>query len=360
MTTDCVGGVWQYAVELTRQLDRLGHDVVLASMGGTLTEAHRREVRGLRRAVLHESQLRLEWMSDAWEDVETAGEWLDALLQEHDCELLHFNCFGPAARPWSVPTLLVLHSCVDSWWRATHGTEPGEEWDAYHECVAHALDYSSHVAAPTLAALADMIACYPEAAFRARASVVYNGIETNDWPVGLSTTRNFVLGAGRVWDEGKNLAALMHAADDLPCPVLIAGACAGERAGESKAIMLKHVARARLASYYRRALVFAHPAHYEPCGLAVLEAALSGCALVLGDIPTLRELWGPVAVFVDPDDTAALRAAIARLAAAPEQAAEMGRRARRHALRYSGRTMALSYLSIYESLLSHPRRQGAA
>ncbi len=31
------------------------------------------------------------------------------------------------------------------------------------------------------------------------------------------------------------------------------------------------------------------PARYEPFGLSVLEAALSGCALVLGDIPSLRE-----------------------------------------------------------------------
>ena len=33
------------------------------------------------------------------------------------------------------------------------------------------------------------------------------------------------------------------------------------------------------------------PARYEPFGLSILEAALSGCALVLGDLPSLRELW---------------------------------------------------------------------
>ncbi len=42
---------------------------------------------------------------------------------------------------------------------------------------------------------------------------------------------------------------------------------------------------------YARAAIFAHPARYEPFGLSVLEAALSGCALVLGDISSLRELW---------------------------------------------------------------------
>ena len=38
-------------------------------------------------------------------------------------------------------------------------------------------------------------------------------------------------------------------------------------------------------------------------GFSVLEAALSGCALVLGDIPSLREIWGDAALFVPPDDT---------------------------------------------------------
>ena len=37
---------------------------------------------------------------------------------------------------------------------------------------------------------------------------------------------------------------------------------------------------------------------YEPFGLAVLEAAQAGCALVLSDIPTFRELWDGAALFV--------------------------------------------------------------
>jgi hypothetical protein len=46
------------------------------------------------------------------------------------------------------------------------------------------------------------------------------------------------------------------------------------------------------------------PARYEPFGLSVLEAALSGCALVPGDIASLRGNWDGVAEFVCPDDAA--------------------------------------------------------
>ncbi len=63
------------------------------------------------------------------------------------------------------------------------------------------------------------------------------------------------------------------------------------------------------------AAIFAHPARYEPFGLAVLEAAMAGCALVLGDIPTLRELWDGAAVFVAPGRPDRLGEALAALAA---------------------------------------------
>jgi len=36
---------------------------------------------------------------------------------------------------------------------------------------------------------------------------------------------------------------------------------------------------------------------YEPFGLAPLEAALSRCAIVANDIPSLREVWGSAAMY---------------------------------------------------------------
>ena len=50
-----------------------------------------------------------------------------------------------------------------------------------------------------------------------------------------------------------------------------------------------------------RAAIYALPARYEPFGLSILEAALSGCALVIGDIPSLREIWADAALFVPSD-----------------------------------------------------------
>ena len=41
---------------------------------------------------------------------------------------------------------------------------------------------------------------------------------------------------------------------------------------------------AEVRNVINTASIYALPARYEPFGLSILEAALSGCALVLGDI----------------------------------------------------------------------------
>jgi glycosyltransferase involved in cell wall biosynthesis len=46
----------------------------------------------------------------------------------------------------------------------------------------------------------------------------------------------------------------------------------------------------------------------------VVEAALSGAALLLADIPTFRELWGGAALFVPPDDSSGWSRAVSILA----------------------------------------------
>jgi glycosyltransferase involved in cell wall biosynthesis len=107
-----------------------------------------------------------------------------------------------------------------------------------------------------------------------------------------------------------------------------------------------------MAEQFARAAVYALPARYEPFGQSVLEAALAGCALVLGDIPSLRELWEGVALFVPPDDPGALRAALESLIRDPSLRARLATDARRRALACSPDRMARGYLRVYGRVLS--------
>jgi len=171
-----------------------------------------------------------------------------------------------------------------------------------------------------------------------------------------------VLTAGRLWDEAKNVALLDRAAAALDWPVFAAGPLQGPDDGPrhfAHFSLLGALPPAALARWYAKAAVFASPARYEPFGLAVLEAAQAGAALVLGDIPSFREIWGEAAVFVDPEDAAGLAAALRALLAEPARAAALGAAARDRARRYPVAAMVQRTLDLYHRLLAPERLRRA-
>jgi glycosyltransferase involved in cell wall biosynthesis len=106
-----------------------------------------------------------------------------------------------------------------------------------------------------------------------------------------------------------------------------------------------------MAGLMGRASIFAHPARYEPFGLSVLEAALSGCALVVGDIEMLRENWSGAARFVSPDDPRALRTAISELIENPGERESLAAAARRRAELFSPEQHRDRYYSLYLEMM---------
>jgi glycosyltransferase involved in cell wall biosynthesis len=105
-----------------------------------------------------------------------------------------------------------------------------------------------------------------------------------------------------------------------------------------------------LLAQMQRAAIFVAPALYEPFGLGILEAAGCGCALVLSDITTLRELWRDAALFVEPGDACAVRDALNALCRDDGMRARLGAAARQRARRYSSVSMVRSYQRLYGDL----------
>ena len=81
-----------------------------------------------------------------------------------------------------------------------------------------------------------------------------------------------------------------------------------------------------------------------------MEAAQAGCALVLSDIATLRELWDDAALFVEPGDPAGYAAAFQRLFDDPAERRRLGARAKARSVRYSADRMSTAMLEIYRRL----------
>jgi glycosyltransferase involved in cell wall biosynthesis len=356
MTADPVGGVFTYALELARALAGTGATVSLATMGRRLATHQRREAAGVPGLSVFEKEYRLEWMKDPWPDVARAGDWLLRLEAITGADVVQINGFAHGALPWRAPAVVVGHSCVLSWWRAVRGEHAPHEWDRYRARCRAGLRAADAVLAPSRAMLR---ALEQDHGPLARASVVPNGRSPSF--VAPAAKAPFALAAGRLWDEAKNLAALDRAAARVSWPVLVAGDDGGPApAPGRRAIRLGPLPPPVLASWLALAAVYALPARYEPFGLSVLEAALAGCALVLGDIESLRENWDGLACFVDPDDDEALAAEIGRLCGSPAAAAEAGARARRRALELSPERMARGYREVYARVLGQGRSWSGA
>ena len=341
MTTDAVGGVWTYATELADALADEGVEVVLAALGPEPSAAQRagRE--------LHSCPGRLEWQEEPWEDVRRAGDWLLALAEEVRPDLVHLNGYAHGTLDWPVPALVVAHSCVLSWWEAVQGCPAPASWERYRAAVRSGLHGADALVAPTAAMLADLRRLYD---LEPGGEVIPNGI---DAPLSPAPKEPFVLAAGRLWDAAKALDVLDAAAADLSWPVLLAGDAGGSAPCHARA--LGGLAAGELHARMRRAAIFAHPARYEPFGLAALEAGLAGCALVLGDLPSLREVWGQAATYVAPGDPLALADALEELISDPRRRTELAERARSRALDYGAARMARRYARRYELIC---RRKG--
>jgi glycosyltransferase involved in cell wall biosynthesis len=355
MTADAVGGVWHYALELARGLTGSDVEVVLAVLGPPPAPEQRRAAASFDGLRLVHGDFALEWTPGAERDLDAAGSWLLELEARFAPDLVHINGFAHAALRWRAPTVVVAHSCVLSWWRAVHHSDAPAEWADYHRRTHAGLHAADLVVAPTRAFLQQVQALYGPLP---RTLWIPNGCAALQ--AGETAKEPLIFAAGRVWDQGKNLQALAAIAHRLAWPLAIAGPGAPQHGQTATAPWLGRLPRDEMRRWCARASVFVLPARYEPFGLAALEAAMAGCALVLGDIPTLWELWNGAALFVSPDDPEELVLALNALAADPQLLWLLGRLARSRAAGYSASRMTASYLSAYAGLLVAPHAAALA
>jgi glycogen synthase len=343
MTTDTLGGIHAYTLNLTRELAAAGWEIKLATMGPPPTPAQRAMLRSVPGLQLFESTYRLEWMEDPWRDVDAAGEWLLEIERQTRPDVVHLNGYCHAALPWNAPVIVTGHACLLSWWQAVFGESPPQHCAEYRFRVSRGLAAASALVTPTRAMQRSLAANYGALP---PAFVIGNGVRVEDWNAG--TKEPLFFATGRLWDRAKNLAMLDAIASELPWRVGIAGErCAIELPRSARIDLLGVLEQSELASRLSRAAVFIHPARYEPFGIAVVEAACSGCALVLGDLVTLREVWGDAAIYVDPSQPYQLLAAAQQLAGDHATRRELGRRARARARSYRIERSARAYIELY-------------
>ncbi|WP_347303555.1 glycosyltransferase family 4 protein [Croceibacterium sp. TMG7-5b_MA50] len=351
MTADTVGGVWQYATDLAAALVSRGDRVTIAVMGPSpdATQARNAAEGG---CALVDTGLPLDWLADGQQPVVDAAGLIARLAAEADVDLVH--CNSPAlvgAARWPAPVVAVAHSCIATWWQAARSEPLDPAFDWHRQMTRDGLLAADAVVVPSAGYAAAVQRTY---ALPALPLVVHNGraieaqVRTAD-----TDLAPFALTVGRLWDEVKGAAMLDRVAARIDLPFVAAGSTRAPHGGTITLHHLRHegaLPRSQLDALLQQRPIFVSAASFEPFGLAVLEAAAAGCALVLSDIPTFRELWDGAATFVSPDDEAGFAAAITALAAMPEQRRSLGDAAAERARRYTPDRMAAEMQAIYNRL----------
>jgi glycosyltransferase involved in cell wall biosynthesis len=150
---------------------------------------------------------------------------------------------------------------------------------------------------------------------------------------GRSNLPQLVLAGKQAWLYGDTLAAIEE-----------------ERLGGS-VVLPGYVSEADLPALYAGALCFAYPSFYEGFGLPPLEAMSCGAPVLTGNLTSLPEVVGDAGLTVDPFDTDAMAAALARLIDDDALRADLRERGLRRARRFDWRETARMTLQVYRRVL---------
>ena len=353
ITTDTVGGVWTYTKELAEGLIKRGHSVLLISMGRLPSPDQ--QAWTVRTKRLYNPSFRylatehpLEWMTNNSACYQGAEAVLAKQIERYSPDILHLNQFCYGALSTDIPKVVIAHSDVLSWSEAcgVHLPRRSPWFQHYARVVSQGLAGADAVVAPTRWMLSALCNHYAVPAQRA---VIANGRALPAPVVGASRKLQAVT-VGRVWDEGKNVQML----DDVlsPMPLIVAGELALESEPpftSSRLQLLGRLSEEDALALFAESAIYIATSRYEPFGLAPLEAALCGCAIVAHDIPSLREVWGQDALYFKSakELTHHLTSLHADAGAMARAADRAGIRARTY---YSQDKMIESYLAVYERL----------
>jgi glycosyltransferase involved in cell wall biosynthesis len=173
--------------------------------------------------------------------------------------------------------------------------------------------------------------------------------------------RPFVLALGTL-EPRKNLPRLIEAFAALPPAIrdgheLVLAGATGWGVRRTRRAIERHQPMVRalgwvpdddLAALYQACAAFCYPSLQEGFGLPVLEAMRSGAVVVAAGVPSLREVGGDAAMYVDPTDTAAISAGLQAALDPNGRRAEIARRARERAAKFSWEDTARGLLRELE------------
>jgi glycosyltransferase involved in cell wall biosynthesis len=355
LTTDTVGGVWTFTRELSEGLLALGHDVALVSFGRApvssqsawLAQTARRWSRSFD---YQPCDVPLEWMQENDTVFASGDKILHEVIRRFSPDIFHSSQFCWGALKLDLPKVITAHSDVMSWAAAAKpDLLNGSGWlDRYRNLVQRGLDGADAVVAPTR---------WMHHALRqhlhvnCRSEVIYNGRTMPACDTPERQRKLQAVTAGRLWDEAKGLSILRQITSSMP--VMLAGEASFDGAPmalPSAVTFLGRLGETELACLLQQSSVYIAASVYEPFGLAPLEAALCGCAVLARNLDSMREVWGDAALYFK--NAAELEALLSALSIDPDALHQAQLASSTRARQFTAERMTSSYLALYHSLLA--------
>ncbi|MBA3804010.1 MAG: glycosyltransferase family 4 protein, partial [Acidimicrobiia bacterium] len=156
----------------------------------------------------------------------------------------------------------------------------------------------------------------------------------------------------------------VHFEDGRTCALVLVGrvpadgevAATIDRLGlGDRVVVTGYVPDADVAALIGNAVVFAFPSRYEGFGLPVLEAQLLGVPVVASNAASIPEVAGDGALLFDPRSVAEIVSALATTLGEADVRADLVRRGRTNAARFSWERAARATREVYrESFVGSP------
>jgi glycosyltransferase involved in cell wall biosynthesis len=357
MTTDTLGGVWTFTQELAKGLLRRSCAVCLVSLGRRPSAAQQDwcdQMQSLwpedfRFEVL---DIPLEWMENNEQAYEGAARILTDLADKFIADLVHSNQFCFGALPLEIPKVITAHSDVFSWADCCrNGPLEESDWlQQYRSLVSEGLTKADTIVTPThwmAQALARNFALLQEPV------TIPNGRSTLNKSTGPRKLQ--AVTAGRLWDEAKNILMLRDVQSLIP--IFVAGE---QHLGSSpkistvgSAMLIGTLTEHELLNLFCESAIYICTSRYEPFGLAPLEAALCGCAVLAHDISSLREVWQNDALYFS--DATTLSTLLHQLFNRPDQLLAARQRSVNRAQQFTAERMTEDYYRIFQQTIARSK-----
>lgn len=172
--------------------------------------------------------------------------------------------------------------------------------------------------------------------------------------------RDFVFHVGTV-EARKNTLTLIQAVEPLDIHLVVAGRPTSyikkvkeyiaKKNLTSKVTFIHGASVTELAALYQSALLFVYPSLFEGFGIPIIEALYSGVPVITSSGGCFQEAGGPSSVYVTPQDSSALSAAISTVLSDSQLRQRMVKAGLSYSLQFDDDRIADQLMALYNEII---------